>query len=199
MDCGKITAAFVGGACGKLPIGGTGTRVALFNYADIASYDTTDDGVIESLALVQGAKGYLFETIENSPQGDATFEQGTYVSAYTHQVTLRIFKDNIAARAWCNSMKDARLVAIVERREAGEAHWEVYGIESGLKLSENTYSTSYSDNVVLAPVLASDDTSKESALPAIYFVDSPEATTASVLALANGESIGRSAVNFYSE
>lgn len=184
MDCGKITKAFVGGACGKLPIGGTGTRVLLMNYADIASYDTTEDGVVATITLKSGTKGFIYESIENSALGEATFNKGTYINTYDHKVTMRVFKDTIAARAFANEMKDARIVALVERREEGESHWEVYGIESGLKLTENPYSTTYADNVVLAPVLQSDDTSKESALPAIFYKTSAEATTAAVLALA---------------
>lgn len=169
MDCGKITKAFVGGACGKLPIGGTGTRVILFNYADIASHDTASDGTITNITMHDGKKGFLFETIENSPQGTSTFNAGTYIPNYGHSVTLRVFKDDINARSWVNELTYGRFVAAVERREAGDAHWEIYGIESGLKMSENAYDTSYSDNVVFAPVLSSDDTSKESAVPAIFF------------------------------
>ena len=188
MDCGLITKAFVGGNCGKLPIGGTGVRVLLINYADVASHDTTEDGVINAIRLASGKKGYLYESIENSALGEATFNKGTYINTYDHKVTLRIFKDTIDARAFVNEMKDARIVAIVERRENGDSHWEVYGIESGLKLTENSYSTTYADNVVLAPVLQSDDTSKESALPAVFFTESEGATTAAVLALAQAAS-----------
>lgn len=183
MDCGKISAGFLAGACGKLPIGGTATRVILLNYADIASKTINEDYSISDITLHEGKHGYMFETIENSVQGDATFEKGTYVSNYIHSLTLRIFRDTLEAREWTNNLNEGRFVALVERREAGEAHWEAYGIESGLKLSENTYSTAYNDNVVLTPVLASDDTSKETALPAIFYKDSAEATEAAVLAL----------------
>ena len=79
MDCGLITKTFVGGNCGKLPIGGTGVRVMLINYADIASHDTTEDGVINAIRLVSGKKGYLYESIENSALGEANVNRGTCV------------------------------------------------------------------------------------------------------------------------
>lgn len=185
MDCGKISAGFVAGACGKLPTGGTGTHIVLINYADISGVTYAETtGAITAITLASNAKGYLFETIESSALGECSFEKGTYVSQYTHQVTMRVFKDTIAARKFVNDLTEARLVAIVERREAGEAHWEVYGIESGLKMSDNPTSTDYSDNVVFAPVLASDDVSKESKVPAVFYDGTSAAsTTAAVLAL----------------
>lgn len=187
MDCGKITQGFVGGACGALPIGGTGTRVMLLNYSDVLKSTSEFDestSTISDIKLKSGAKGYLYETIENADEASATYSKGTYTSQYDHSVTLRIFKDTIEAKTFVNQMKDARVIAIVEKRGSGNNKWEVYGWESGLKLSENTYSTTFTDNVAFAPVLASDDTSKETMLPYSFYTGSEEATEAAVLALA---------------
>lgn len=188
MDCGKITKGFVGGACGKLPIGGTGTRIWVFNHADIdksASVYNDETDTISSIVLHSGKKGVLFETIENSNVGEASFTRGAYTAGYIHSVTMRIFKDSAAAKAWVNSIKDARLVVVVEKRQDGDSKFEVYGWESGLKLSDSPYSTTYTDNVALAPVISSDDDSPESDLPYAFYTESVETSEAALNALIN--------------
>lgn len=172
MDCSKITAGFVGGACGALPTGGTGSKIWLFNYEDIDYATTTvdDNGDITTLALKSGKQGYIFETVDNSNLGEATFNKGTYVDTFNHAVTLRIFKDDMAAKAFCNKMVGARLVAFVERKciASCDNHIEVYGWESGMKVADMPYSTTFQDNVALAPKLETDDISKEMQLPRTY-------------------------------
>lgn len=187
MDCGKITHGFIGGACGTaLPIGGTGTEVVLLNYSDVVKDASGLDevsGIISKITLKDGAKGFLFQSLENSTEGSATLSAGTYVDTYDHSVTLRIFKDTAEAKAWVNSMKGARFIAIVGKRTTGKNHWEVFGWDSGLKLSENAYNTTFTDNVALSPVISSDDTSKESSLPFTFFADSEKETDAAIYAL----------------
>lgn len=182
MDCGKISAGFVAGACGKLPIGGTGTRVVIMNHADIDTVTYSQDGGhITGITLKN--KAHLYESIENSSEGTATFNKGTYTSGYTHGVTLRIFKDSAAARAWINQMTDARIAALLEKRENGDAKWEAYGLESGMKLNENSYSTTYADHVVAAPAFSSDDDSIESKMPMSFYTGTTDGTEEAVLAL----------------
>lgn len=184
MDCGKIIAGLVAGSCGKLPVGGTGTRAIVINYSDVDKKTSAlNEGVLSDIKLLTGKKGYLYESVENSSEGSYTFTRGTYTSGYDHSVTLRIFKNTTEARAWINSMKDARVIVILENRESGETKWEVYGWECGLKLSENTGSTKFEDHVVAAPVLSSDDDSIESDLPYIFFKTDEATTEAAVLAL----------------
>jgi len=172
MDCSKITAGFVGGACGALPTGGTGQRVWLMNYEDIDRANCTldADGNISAIAMKTGKYAYLYETIDNANEASATFNKGTYVNNYDHSITLRIFKDNIAAKKFVNQLSGARIVAVVERKCVSSCDniFEVYGWDSGLKMSENPYSTTLTDNVAMAPVLTSDDISKETTLPRTY-------------------------------
>lgn len=172
MDCSKITEGFVGGACGALPTGGTSSYVWLLNYDEVdKSKSTVDaDGNISAIAMKEGKYAYLFETIDNANEAGATFNKGTYVNNYDHTVTLRIFKDNIAAKKFVNALAGARVIAVVKRKcvDTCDNIFEVYGWDSGLKMSENPYSTTLTDNVAMAPVLMSDDISKETTLPRTY-------------------------------
>jgi hypothetical protein len=186
MDCGKITTGFTGGSCSdKLPIGGTGTRLIFINHSDIDFENSSapSAGILDEIVLKTGKVGYLFETLGNANEGGFTFNKGTYVTTYAHSVTARMFKDGAAAKAWLDEIKDARLVIIVEKREDNASKFEVYGWNSGLKMSENTGSTTLTDNVAFAPVFSSEDGAQEPALPYTFFDTDEETTEAAITAL----------------
>lgn len=191
MDCGKLIAGLVGGVCNEIPIGGTGTRVVLVNYEDVSKdetvFNTENPEVIESIVLKDTKKGFVFETLDNANDADSTLSVGTYFRRYDHSVTLRIFKKDNETKKWLAELKDARVIAIVENRTSGEGKWEVYGWDSGLKLSEDTFNAKYTDDVVYAPKFASDETSKEASHPKSFFVTDDEATEAAIMAIVNVE------------
>ena len=174
MDCAKIAAGLTAAECGKMATSGTGTKVVLMNYDDIdKASSTVSSGVCTSLVLAAEKLAYLFESIDKATTGEATFAKGTYIDSYDHAVTLRIFVKDQISKNFINSLTNARVVAIVENRAtgaSGNTKYEVYGWDSGLKLSENAFTTDFADNVVFTAKLASDDNSKEGQLPLSYFI-----------------------------
>ena len=174
MDCAKIAAGLTASECGKMATAGTGTKVVLMNYDDIdKASSTVSSGVCTSLVLAADKLAYLFESIDKATTGEATFAKGTYIDSYDHAVTLRIFIKDQTSKNFINSLTNARVVAIVENRAtgaSGNTKYEVYGWDSGLKLSENAFTTDFADNVVFTAKLASDDNSKEGQLPLSYFI-----------------------------
>ena len=170
MDCSRITDNFVGGACGAVLAGGTGTKTWIFNYDEIdRSTSTLDaDGNISTMAMLTGKKGVTFQTVENGNEAGSTFNKGTYLDSYDHTVTLRFFKDSKDAKAWINKATGARIVVFQERKTQSDNVIEVFGWDSGLKMSENQYNTNFTDGVSYAPVFATDDKSKESCMPRTY-------------------------------
>lgn len=174
MDCAKIAAGLTAAECGKMATAGTGTKVVLMNYDDIdKASSTVSSGVCTSLVLAADKLAYLFESIDKATTGEATFAKGTYIDSYDHAVTLRIFIKDQTSKNFINSLTNARVVAIVENRAtgaSGNTKYEVYGWDSGLKLSENAFTTDFADNVVFTAKLASDENSKEGQLPLSYFI-----------------------------
>ena len=174
MDCAKIAAGLTAAECGKMATAGTGTKVVLMNYDDIdKASSTVSSGVCTSLVLAADKLAYLFESIDKATTGEATFAKGTYIDSYNHAVTLRIFIKDQTSKNFINSLTNARVVAIVENRAtgaSGNTKYEVYGWDSGLKLSENAFTTDFADNVVFTAKLASDENSKEGQLPLSYFI-----------------------------
>lgn len=187
MDCAKIAAGLAAADCGKMATSGTGTKVVLMNYDDIdKASSTVSSGVCTSLVLAAGKLAYLFESIDKATTGEATFAKGTYIDSYDHAVTLRIFVKDQTSKNFINSLTNARVVAIVENRAtgtSGNTKYEVYGWDSGLKLSENAFTTDFADNVVFTAKLASDENSKEGQLPLSYFASTLAATETALAGL----------------
>lgn len=173
LTCGQLTSGLIAATCGKAPSSGTGAKVFLMNYADIDKKNSTvENGVISSIVLHSGKTAYEFESMPKSTLGEATFARGTYFNTFDHAVTLRVFTKNAESKAFMSNLANSRIVAIVENADFGtngEVKYEVYGWDSGLTLSELSFSTTYSDSTVYAAKMASEDESKEGALPHSFF------------------------------
>jgi hypothetical protein len=170
MDCSKITHGVLAVACGKPAIPGAGPLVYLFNYSEIdRSESTIVDNVITGIELKgTGAKGYKFESLDNANVGEISYNKTTYFGNWQHDLTMRVFTKNEAAKKFVNELNGARIVAIVENKENGpdgEVKYEAYGWDAGLELNEGTASTEMADLVVYQLKMGSGSNSKESSLP----------------------------------
>ncbi len=186
-ECGIISAGLIAAICGKAPASGSGKRVFLLNYDDIDRAESTVTGdVLTALVLKTGKVAYLFESLSKATTGEATFARGTYFNLYDHAVTLRVFTKNQVSKNFINVLADARIVAVVENNEegdAGEVKFEVYGWDSGLTLAELPFTTTFADSVVYSAKVASDDDSKEGQLPKSFFVTNSVTTEQALTAL----------------
>lgn len=174
MDCSKITmTSLVAANCDAAAIAGTFSKIALFNYSDIDKAGSSLTGNVITNVLMNGAtKGMYFESLEDSHVGEVSLAAGTYFSEFDHAVTLRIFAKTEAAKTFLNELKNGRVVVFLPNKAQGangEVKWEVYGWDSGLKLTELTNTTEFADRVVYTLKLASTENSKEQSLPKTFF------------------------------
>lgn len=183
MDCSKITVGFAMTACGKPALAGTAARVILLNYSDVdkalSEVNATNDNIIESIILQAGAKGYEVDSLPNTTVGEDTLNVGTYNRTHQHNLTIRIFKKSEAAKTFVNGLTNARVVAIVQnndRGDAGDTKYEIYGWDSGLEMNDLTASTEMADNVAYLFTLGSGTIAQEGSLPKSFF-NTDEATT----------------------
>ncbi len=183
MDCSKINVGFAMTACGKPALAGTAPRIILLNFSDIdralSEINATDPNIIESIVLKEGAKGYVVDTLPNATVGEDTVNVGTYYRTHQQNVTIRIFKKSEAAKKFVNGLTNSRVVAIIEnvdRGDAGDTKYEVYGWDSGLELNDLTASTEMADGVAYLFTLGSGTVAQESSLPKSFF-NTDEATT----------------------
>jgi hypothetical protein len=180
MDLSQITAGLVAASANRSAIPGTGSKVYLFSYTDInRALSTVTDNVISAIVMLATKKGYIFETIDNSVDGDTSLIKGTYYSDFDQTLALRIFSKTEAAKKFVNNMKLARVVAIVENKEigaAGEIKYEAYGWDAGLELMEMKSPTTMADKVVYDMKIGCGAKSKETSLPKSVFITSLTAT-----------------------
>lgn len=173
MDCSKITAGLVAASCAAAEIAGTFSKIALFNYADIDRQGSTvTNDVIVNVLMLGSAKGFYFESIEDSHVGEVALAKGAYYNEFDHTITLRVFVKSESAKAFVNGLKNARVVVFLPNKATGTAgnqKWEAYGWDAGLKVSEITGTTELADKVVYTIKLASTDTAKEQTLPKTFF------------------------------
>lgn len=169
MSCKSITDGVIAALCCDPAIGGTHGDIILVNYADIdRGLTTVVDNVITNLILKQGSKAYKYESLEDVPMASVSYEKGTYIGYFQHDVTLRFLVKNEDVKSFVNSLSCARVVAIVHNKELGsdgDMSYEVYGFDSGLELNSLEGTTEVTDGVVYEAVTGSGDRSKEKSLP----------------------------------
>ena len=173
MDCAKLTAGLVAAICDKPPVAGTLGRVILINYSDIdRTLSTVTDYLITSLVLKTGKTAYAFESLDDAVLASSTLSKGKYFSQWDQSITLRIFTKSQLAKDFMETLKLAKIVAIVENKDFGgdgKARYEAYGWDTGLELNEGSTTSEYQDNTVYLAVLGTDETSKEATLPKSVF------------------------------
>lgn len=169
-NCSAIVNGVVANQCCIPSVPGVLGDVTLINWNDVdrAGSTISADGVISVLLLKTGKKAYRFDMLDNSTEGNISYNKGTYFGSWQHDVSLRFFVRSDEAKSFLNKMPCGRIVAIVHNRDGGldKNQWfEVYGWDSGLELNEVTGSTTMPDGVVYDVTVGSGDTSKEAAVP----------------------------------
>lgn len=184
LDCSKITLGLDASICTPVTPG-TDTYVILVNFTDIdkAKVVKDENGVITSIALVSGAKGYSVASRPNAIVGSVSVNAGTYMNSFSHSVQVRVFEKTDCAKTLINELLNGKVAAIVANLGydacddmTSMPKYEIYGYEAGLMISELTSTTELTDSVVYDVTLSTQDGSYENSLP-ITIWDTDEATT----------------------
>lgn len=194
MECGNLTADIIAANCAKLGVAGTTGMAYIMRYKDIdKSLSTVTGNVISAITMKDDTRAYEFTTIDNSPLGETTANVGTYLTQFQHDLTLRIFTKTEANKDFVNQSANESFVIILANKELGTANdagtttgntkYEVYGWDSGLKLSELTATTDMTDGVVYGVKYGSTDRAREKTLPKSFFATSLATTEAAIEAL----------------
>ena len=187
MDCSTIAAGLIAVNCAKSSVPGTGSKVYLLSYTEVNRVlSTVTNNVISAIIMAATKKGYVFETLDNSVDGDTALVNGTYYSDFDQSLMLRVFSKSQLSKTFVESLKLARVVAICENKEtgiAGEIKYEAYGWDSGLELMEMKSSTLMADKVAFELKLGSGAKAKETSLPKSVFITDITATEAMLAGL----------------
>jgi len=186
--CDALTAGILYD-CLNPPVGGVNDRLILVNFSDIDGNVTrngSNPNVIEAITLPGGAVGYVFEGLNSSNEPRAALVKGRYVNGYDHEVRFKVFSNSIAAKVQLTKLDGALVVAIVQNNHkgaAGEAAFEIYGLETGLRLQELERILADAElQGAYNLLIKNDEISKPSTLPQTLFITDFAAT----LAVVNG-------------
>lgn len=140
--CDALTAG-IAYDCANPPTGGANDRLILINFADVeggtVTYDGTNPIIVTNLALAGVTVGYAFEGVNNSNEPRAAMVKGRYVNGYDHEVRFKCFDNSPTAKLQLGKMDGALMVAIVQNNRkgaSGNSAFEIYGLETGLRLQE---------------------------------------------------------------
>lgn len=187
LDCSKITTGFTMDECNNPALAGTAARVILMSYSDInKGLSVVTDNVISEIVLKTGMIAYEVDSLPNASVGEDVLNVGTYNRTHQHNLTIRIFKKDEAAKKFVNGLTNARVVAIVEnnnRGTDGDTKYEVYGWDSGLVLNDLTASTEMTDDVAYVFTVGSGTNDREGTLPKSFYNTDEATTDAAVEAL----------------
>lgn len=186
-DFAKLSKDIIGANPAQTGAIGVDGEIILINYDDIdQALTVVTNGVITALILKNGAKAYKFSTHNKGVSAEATLSKGTYVSAWIHKLTTRIFSKDQDIKDSVESLKDGCFVAIVANKNngnAGDTKYEAYGFYSGLEMSEGTATSEDADSIFYTLALSSNENSKEPKLPLSFFKTDITVTKAMVDAL----------------
>lgn len=185
VNCAKLAANVTAAACKFVPAGIQGDCV-LINFDDWKAATITKSGdVISAIALASGKNGYHIVSHDKAFTGSYSMTKGTYVNGYVHQLVLRSFDRTQGVKNFVNVMTNGRFVAIVINMDTTNdaTKFEVYGGDSGLKVSASTFDSSNTDGVINEMTLASEDGELESRIPDSFFSTDLATTAAAYAAL----------------
>lgn len=176
--CDLITAG-IAYDCANPPTGGANDRLILINFADIdgnVTYNATNPLVVEAITLPSPAVGYVFEGLNNSNEPRSAMVKGRYVNGYDHEVRFKCFSNSIEAKQQLTKLDGSLVVAIVQNNHKGldgQAAFEVYGLEVGLRLQELERILADAElQGAYNLLLRNDDISRPSTLPHTLFINS---------------------------
>lgn len=185
VDCSLISMGAIAAVCGTRAVAGTNSSVVLGNYSDIDRDATVVTNNVISSFVLQGL-AYEYVSYEDSTVGSVDLETGTYFNDLNHTIILRVFVKNQDVKDFVDGLLNSTVFAILDNKEIGTdktVRWEVYGFDSGLKVSALTATTEMTDGVVYEITLTSPDNSKEATLPKTVWAGTTAATETMLRAL----------------
>lgn len=174
--------------CNSPIVGGVRNEIILFNYDDFQGATITFNGsntlIVEDIVLPSGVTGYTYSCPENGFNALASLVEGAYFPTYDHKIMGLVFDLSAAGKLQLEKLAKGKVVVLVKNNykgTSGNAAYELYGYDVGLKLRQLDQDKKNKDNQsAYAFTLATPDDIKEPRLPRTVFITSYAVTTALV-------------------
>ena len=162
-------------------------RLIGFNLEDIADvqYSVSQPNVIESITLLEGKQGWVFEGIKQSIIPNLELVNTPTASTWRHSVTLSIFDVSSGQKLNIQGMATKASVWIVENANDSsnvDSVFEVYGLQRGLEAQSITRSPvdTESGAAFVVEMATPDDGGNEPVPVESYFITDYVTTLAAV-------------------
>lgn len=183
VTCASLSGNVVGASCRNSSAAIQGDLV-LINWEDWeaakadSSLVTYSNGVYSKITLPTGKNGVHVTSHDKAFSAMYELVTGTYVNAFRHGVTMRVFEKTQAIKTFLSKIGYGRFVAIVRNLDSNneETKFEVYGGEKGLVASANSFDSTNTDGVIGELTIQSADDALESAVPDSFYVTDLETT-----------------------
>ncbi len=183
--CGKIASNILID-CNNPLIAGTNDELIIMNKVDIAS--VTRNGVnpqiIEGITMVSGATAFQYEGKNNSVEPSYELRKLRYAEVYGHNVNFKVFTNSAAIKKELEALAKGDTVAIIKNNHegiGGASAYEIYGIDSGLNVTEMVRNPTESETQGAHNVLlATPEESSEAHMPSTLFLTNLATTKAIV-------------------
>jgi hypothetical protein len=135
MSCGRIT---IGSEpdCENLPLAGTRARLILINFSQVSRVISSDDGIILSVELEPGARGYEFLGFRNDVGKREEVFKTKLKNRFRHSIGFVIYELDQLQKNNIRKITRGRFMAIVENKGKNETSVELAGRNVGLRIVE---------------------------------------------------------------
>lgn len=134
--------------CANPLVGGVRDLLYIINYDDLSDYTKDLDGVVTNISLLAGKSGYYYEGQKSSIEIKSSLQAAKYAFGFNHDIVFRVFSNDAATKTQLEALSRGKFIVIVENnfKGAGDASsFEVYGLDSGLKIISNESNKSDGD------------------------------------------------------
>lgn len=174
--------------CDTPLVGGANDRLLLMNKTTwenaTITRDVNNPRLITNIVLPTGEDAFNYEGKNSSVEPRSALVVNRYSEVYDHEVIFKVFANSAAVKTELESLAKGLVVAIVQNNHKGadgQAAFEVYGDDAGLKVQELQRTVSDTDTQgAYNLVLRSAEQAREGHLPATIF-DTDFATTKALI------------------
>ena len=179
LSCSLMTAAITLD-CSNKPVGGLRERVWLINHSEITG-TTAASGTYSAIAFASTKTAFKWEAVVGFIKGTYSVITGVISGGWQHQLTLVLPDDTQAGITQMQLMADGRTVGIVEKFQAGDNTFRLYGVTHGMEVPEVAGDEANTENSGLPLItLRTPEGSREPDAPA-HFLDTDYDTTVTTL------------------
>lgn len=151
MACGSATMNMIADPC-NISTGGQEVTVRVFNRTDITGYTyaSGNDYIIEDITMSGAALGFRYKGLVNTNNFKSESVELNFTTMWKTTGTIMLWSNNGAAiKEMDSALVKGDLVIVVENKDkgtAGDAAFDVHGVDVGLRATKVTRDPSSNDN-----------------------------------------------------